>query len=160
MTDRGTSERPSVSLQVMVPRGIAAVRARLPLARVSASFANYLNQVYAAGRDGDVLLDGQNIFVYRDAGAGCGDDVDVEFAVGARAAFTSSGPVMYSATPAGEVATTTHWGDYAKLGDAHAAVIAWCTANNRERTGTRWEVYGHWVDDPSQLRTDVYYLLR
>ncbi|MEO8562457.1 MAG: hypothetical protein ABI601_10305 [bacterium] len=34
-----------------------------------------------------------------------------------------------------------------------------CRANGREHTGTRWEVYGHWVDDPVRLRTDVLYLL-
>ena len=26
--------------------------------------------------------------------------------------------------------------------------------------GPNWEVYGHWHDDPSQLRTDVFYLLQ
>ena len=153
------SERHPVSVRVAVARPIAAVRARLPIARVSSSFADYLNQVYAAGRSGSVLLDGQNIFVYR-GGTAAGGDVDVEFGVGVRAPFSSAGAVSYSETPAGEVATTTHWGDYAKLGDAHAAVIAWCASHDRTRAGPRWEVYGHWVDDPSQLRTDVYYLLR
>jgi hypothetical protein len=153
------SERHPVFVRVVAARPIAAVRAWLPIARVSSSFADYLNQVYAAGRDGAVLLDGQNIFVYR-GGSATGDDVDVEFGVGVKAPFSSVGGVSYSETPAGEVATTTHWGDYAKLGEAHAAVIAWCAAHDRERAGPRWEVYGHWVDDPSQLRTDVFYLLR
>src|SRR6185369_13030115 len=132
------SERHPVSVRLAVARPIAAVRARLPIARVSSSFADYLNQVYAAGRAGTVLLDGQNIFVYRD-GTKPGGDVDVEFGVGVKAPFSS----------AGAVSTTTHWGDYARLGDAHAAVIAWCASHDRERAGPRWEVYGHWVDDPS-----------
>jgi len=25
--------------------------------------------------------------------------------------------------------------------------------------GPNWEIYGHWTDDPAQLRTDVFYLL-
>ena len=146
-----------VSVQVAAPRAFAAVRARLPIARVPTSFANYLNQVYAAARDGSIQLDGQNIFVYRDGGAG--DEVDVDFGVGVTQPFASAGSVTYSQLPTGEVATTTHWGNYTGLGDAHAAVKAWCRANKREHTGTRWEVYGHWTDDPSQLRTDIFYLL-
>jgi hypothetical protein len=54
----------------------------------------------------------------------------------------------------------THLGDYGRLGDANAAIQAWCRANNRVRAGASWEVYGHWHADPAQLRTDVYYLLQ
>jgi effector-binding domain-containing protein len=132
------------------------VRARLPVARVPALFTNYLNQVYAAARDGAVSLDGQNIFVYRDAGVA--GEADIEFGVGVTKPFEAVGPVRYSEVPAGEVATTTHWRDYA-LGGAHDAVIAWCREHGRTLTGTRWEVYGHWSDDPEKVRTDVYYLL-
>jgi len=151
-------EHLAVSLQVAAPRGFAAVHARLPITRVPVVFADYLNQVYAAGRDGTVLLDGQNIFVYR-GGSSPGGEVDVEFGVGVTAPFASAGSVIYSQLPTGNVATTTHWGDYAKLGDAHARVIAWCRAQKLGLAGPRWEVYGHWTADPSQLRTDVYYLL-
>jgi len=38
-------------------------------------------------------------------------------------------------------------------------VIEWCRSQGHRLSGTRWEVYGHWTDDPSKLRTDVYYLL-
>ena len=147
----------SVRLQVAAPRAIAAVRARLPLSRVSAVFADYLNQVYAASRSGAIQVDGQNIFVYRPADTAA--EVDVEFGVGAKAPFAALGAVEYRQLPVGAVATATHWGDYARLGDAHGAIIAWCQANGRKRTGTRWEVYGHWSDDPAKVRTDVYYLL-
>ena len=59
-----------VSVQLAAPRAFAAVRARMPIAKVPTSFANYLNQVYAAARDGSILLDGQNIFVYHGGGPG------------------------------------------------------------------------------------------
>ncbi len=121
-------------------------------------FAQYLNQVYAASRAGAVQLDGQNVFVYR-GGTGADDEVDIEFGVGVKAPFPPSGPVRYSELPVGEAATATHWGDYARLAEAHGAVIAWCRAHHRPLAGPRWEVYGHWTDDPAQLRTDVYYLL-
>ena len=145
-----------ISVQVAAPRAMAAVRARLVVARVPAVFRNYLDQVYSIARKNGIALDGQNIFVYRD----CGRDgeADVEFGVGVSKPFAAIGPLEYTALPVGAAATTTHWRDYA-LASAHSAVIAWCEANNRARTGTRWEVYGHWSDDPAKVRTDVYHQL-
>ncbi len=154
----GAPAESSVSLQLATPRAIAAVRARLPIRRVPASFTTYLNQVYTAARNGAIQLDGQNIFVYR--GGASGEVADVDFGVGVRSPFESHGAVSYSELPTGEVAVATHWGDYANLDVAHSAVIAWCERNGRERTGTRWEIYGHWTDDPTHRRTDVYYQLR
>jgi hypothetical protein len=147
----------TVSVQTAAPRGIAAVRARLPGRRVPAVFAGYLDQVYAAARDGAVHLDGQNVFVYR--GGGPDDEVEVEFGVGVAAPFPPAGPVQYAELPTGEVATATHWGDYGRLGEAHAAVIAWCQAHGHTLAGPRWEVYGHWNPSAGPPRTDVYYLL-
>jgi effector-binding domain-containing protein len=152
------SDQYTVSLQIAAPRAMAAVRARLPLRTVPGSFRRYLDQVYAAARAGAVHLDGQNIFVYRNA-LDRPEDADVAFGVGVTAPFAAVGAVEPTSLPIGEVATTTHWGNYAKLGAAHHAVIEWCRVHERRRTGTRWEVYGHWTDDESQLRTDVFYLL-
>ena len=76
----------AVSVEVAKPRGIAAVRARVPTKTISQVFGEYLNQVYAAARAGTIRVDGQNIFVYRKV-----DDpkgvVDVEFGVGVFATF-------------------------------------------------------------------------
>jgi effector-binding domain-containing protein len=147
----------TVTVQLSHPRPTAAVRVRLPVSHVSRRFRDYLNQVYAAARAGAVELDGQNIFVYSGDAEG---EADVEFGVGAKRAFEPTGAVTYSATPSGTAATTTHWGDYAELGAAHDAVIRWARSNGRALAGPRWEVYGHWSDDPAARRTDVFYLLR
>src|SRR3954466_15132296 len=128
-----------VTLQQAAPRGMAAVRARVPALQVGAQFRTYLDQVYVAGRGGTVKLDGQNIFVYRDV-AGARAEIDVEFGVGVAAPFPATGNVIYSDIATGRVATTTHWGDYGKLGDAHAAVVAWCRGNDVSLAGPRWEV--------------------
>ena len=146
-----------VTLQDAPPRGIAAVRARVPASRVSALFGGYLDQVYAASRAGAVQLDGQNIFVYRDV-VGAPDQLDVDFGVGTAAPFAPSGNVAFTVTPSGRVATTTHLGDYRGLGAAHAAVIAWCRSHDLALAGPRWEVYGHWREGEVP-RTDVYYLI-
>jgi hypothetical protein len=146
-----------VTLQQASPRGIAAVRARVPASQVATHFGTYLDQVYAAGRAGAVQLDGQNIFVYRDV-EGRPGHLDVEFSVGVTAPFATAGSVVYSMTPSGGVATTTHLGDYGALGDAHAAVVAWCRSHDLRLAGPRWEVYGHWREGAIP-RTDIYYLL-
>lgn len=146
-----------VMLQQASPRGIAAVRARVPASRVAVEFRAYLDQVYAAGRTDTVQLDGQNIFVYRDV-QGAPDQLDVEFGVGVTAPFAAAGNVVYSVTPSGNVATTTHWGDFSALGDAHAALVGWCRARGLSLAGPRWEVYGHWRERAIP-RTDIYYLL-
>jgi effector-binding domain-containing protein len=147
----------AVTVQLAQPRPIAAVRVRLPIRDVSRRFAEFLNQVYAASRTGAIELDGQNIFVYSGDANG---EADVEFGVGTRRSFDHVGAVVRSATPSGEVATTTHWGDYAGLGAAHDAVVAWCRSHGRSIAGPRWEVYGHWSDNPATRRTDIFYLLK
>jgi effector-binding domain-containing protein len=58
------------------------------------------------------------------------------------------------------VATTAHFGDYAKMAPAYAALEQWWTRNGRRPAGVSWEVYGDWDDDPAKVRTDIYFLLR
>lgn len=75
--------------------------------------------------------------------------------------FSDHGQVIGSSLPVGDVATTTHFGPYQRLGDAHEAIQQWCKAQHRETVLPCWETYGHWLDewnnDPSKIRTDVYY---
>ncbi len=147
-----------VTQQTAVPRTIAAVHARVPIGKVSSTFGRYLDQVYATARAGAVALDGQNVFLYY----GTPDsptELDVAFGVGVTAPFAAAGAVQPTPLPVGEVATTTHHGSYAGLGAAHEAVVEWCRLHGRKRAGARWEVYGHWTEDETRLRTDVFYLL-
>jgi effector-binding domain-containing protein len=77
--------------------------------------------------------------------------------------FTERGEVVRSATPSGMVASLTHLGPYGTLGVAHNAIREWARHNNRSLVGPSWEIYGHWQEAwnnaPSQIRTDVFYLL-
>jgi effector-binding domain-containing protein len=54
---------------------------------------------------------------------------------------------------------TVHRGSYQELGAAHEAVISWCAKQGLDRTGVRWEIYGHWHEDPASVETEVYYQL-
>ena len=42
------------------------------------------------------------------------------------------------------------------MAGAYAALQRWCKENGRQQTGTSWEVYGDWAEDPQQRRTDIY----
>ena len=101
---------------------------------------------------------GRHIAIYWDA--------SIRLEVGAEllGPFAEHGEVVRSATPAGAVASATHFGPYGGLGAAHDAIRGWCQANNHPLAGPHWEIYGHWLPewngDPSQIRTDVYYLLQ
>jgi effector-binding domain-containing protein len=153
-----TENAHAVTVQTVEPRNIAAVHARVLVEDIPKTFARYLDQVYAAAKAGAVQLDGQNVFLYR-----CVTDrrspMDLAFGVGVLAPFKAVGAVEPTQVPGGEVATTTHLGSYAGLREAHDAVIEWCRYNGRRLTGTSWEVYGHWVDDETKLRTDIFYQL-
>ena len=158
---RGDNEPQRMPYEVVevaaAARPVAGVRAQVARGHVAQEFGRYLDQVYAAARAGAVALDGQNIFIYRSATV---DQLNVDFCVGATAPFVATGAVVPLETPAGTAAMTTHHGAYSGLGDANAAILAWCRAQGRVLAGPSWEVYGHWHEDAAQLRTDVYYLLK
>jgi effector-binding domain-containing protein len=100
---------------------------------------------------------GRHVAIYWD------QSIRLEVGVEVHGPFADHGDVVHSATPAGAVASTTHFGAYGDLGAAHDAVRQWCSENNRRLAGPNWEIYGHWQRewdaDPSQIRTDVFYLL-
>jgi effector-binding domain-containing protein len=119
-----------------------------------------LDQVYRFVRGHADLATGdgpelwQNVMLYKD------DRPDVEVGVLVSGPFQPEGPVIASELPGGEVATATHRGDYAQLGVTHDAVREHVAAHERELAGPRWEIYGHWRPDPSELETEVFWLLR
>ena len=141
----------------VAPRQVAGVRAQVRRGRVGQEFRLYLDQVYAAAREDALSLDGQNVFIYR---AATTDELTVDFCVGITAPFSAVGAVVPLETPSGRAAMTTHHGEYGRISEANAAILAWCRANDRLRAGPSWEVYGHWHADPAQQRTDIYYLLQ
>src|SRR5690349_6660651 len=71
---------------------------------------------------------GRHVAVYR---GGADGQVEVEVGVEVPAPVGRHGEVYDSATPAGEVVTTIHLGPYGRLGAAHDAIRAWCSAHGR-----------------------------
>jgi effector-binding domain-containing protein len=93
--------------------------------------------------------------LYREVGSA----LQVEVGVQVIRAFESSGAVVASTLPGGRVAMTTHHGPYDGLNLAYRALLDWCAAEGLQLTGTRWEIYGDWQENPSQLETEIYWLL-
>ncbi|HEY2532192.1 MAG TPA: GyrI-like domain-containing protein [Xanthobacteraceae bacterium] len=139
---------------------IAAARARTAARNIPARFKQPLDKVWKFLRQHPKLrAGGQNVFLYRhdvdSAGA-----MTIDFGVQVVSPFEADGDVFCAMTPAGEVATTTHYGPYAGLGSAHEAIHAWMKKNGRLDGGWSWEIYGDWNDNPEKLETRILYLLR
>jgi hypothetical protein len=100
---------------------------------------------------------GRHVALYWDG------QINLEVGVEMAEPFAGHGEVVGSAIPSGLVATTTHYGPYSQLHEAHEAICRWCGSNGHVLAGPNWEVYGHWTGecdrDPSKIRTDVFYLL-
>jgi effector-binding domain-containing protein len=103
---------------------------------------------------------GRHVAIYRDGAEG---NKRIEVGVELLGPFSEHGDVVLSQTPAGTVASTTHLGPYGGLGAAYDAIHRWSEANNRPLARTCWEIYGHWLPEwdtnPSQIRTDIFFLL-
>ena len=137
------------------PQLIAAVRCDVKPGELSQVVPRLCGEVWEFLRPRrDLLQPRRHVAVYLDGAITleCGAEV------GQR--FEGNGRILCSATPGGRVATTRHVGDYARLGDAHAAIREWCAARDCAFAGPNWEIYGHWNDDPDKVYTDVCYLLR
>jgi effector-binding domain-containing protein len=123
-------------------------------------WAQLLDEVYRFVRSRTDLATGdgaelwQNVMLYKD------DRPDVEVGVLVSGAFEPEGRVIASELPGGKAATATHRGDYVRLGVTHDAVRDHVAAHGCELAGPRWEIYGHWRADPSELETEVFWLLR
>jgi len=96
----------------------------------------------------------KNVMLYKD------DAPSVEVGVLVGASFEPEGEVVPSRLPGGEVVMTMHRGDYAGLGDAHAAVRRFAAERGLALAGPRWEIYDHPGDDASAPEIEIYWLVR
>jgi effector-binding domain-containing protein len=137
---------------------MAAVRRRVQVGHVSTAWKPALDQVWAFLRRHEGLrTDGHNIFVYHLAPPG--EPMDVDFGVEVTGAFEGEGEVIFTQTPAGDVASALHVGSYGGLAGAYDAIEAWRAANGRKFAGSSWEIYGDPGDDPATIEVRVVYLL-
>lgn len=134
------------------PRQLAVARGAASRADLGRTILKLLDTVWPVLR-GQHVRTGNNVVMYF---GGLGH---IEAGVEVFGEFIDIGDVRHSQTPAGPAVTTAHWGEYSEMAGAYAALERWCAANGRRQTGTSWEIYGDWADDPRQRRTDIYLLL-
>jgi effector-binding domain-containing protein len=145
-----------VQLQRLRSVPLAVIRRQAKAAELSRVVPECCGLVWNAVR-AQHAKSGRNVAIYWDG------SIRLEVGVELHSPFEEQGEVVRSATPAGAVASATHFGPYLSLGGAHQAIREWCQANHHSLAGPNWEIYGHWQDEwnrnPSQIRTDVYYQL-
>ena len=148
-----------VSVNVVTPRRLAAVRRRVAIGAIASAWRPALDQVWAFLRSHPGLhTGGHNIFLYHHP-ARRDELMDVDFGVEVKQSFLASGEVRETSTPSGEAAIAVHRGGYDQLGRAHDAIHQWAALQKRKFAGYSWEIYGDWSDDPAKLETTVMYLL-
>jgi effector-binding domain-containing protein len=156
--------RYDVQVREVAPQLMAAGRGKGTAQNFLKHLFAMLDEVWKFLRANPQIKREHNVFLYwNDAEKNLLDTAEgmpLEAGVQVDAPFAGTEKVVCSATPGGTVATAVHIGPYQKLGAAHSAVRAWCKENNRTLAGPNWEVYGDWNEDPEQLRTDVFYLLK
>jgi effector-binding domain-containing protein len=145
-----------VQVQRLDPTPLAVVRHQVQLGDLARVVPEACGVVWQAVKAQKVPA-GRHVALYWDA------SIRLEVGVELQGAFVHDGDVVGSATPGGMVASVTHLGPYGGLGAAHEAIRRWCAANGYRLAGPSWEVYGHWRPEwdanPTQIRTDVCYLL-
>jgi effector-binding domain-containing protein len=138
-------------------RPLAVVRRRASVQELSKVIPAACGMVWNAVRAKQITGAGRLVALYLD------DQINLEVGVELDAPLDDRDNIFGSATPAGAVAATVHFGPYQRLHEAHHAIRQWCANHGYSLAGPNWEIYGHWIDawnsNPSEIRTDVYYLL-
>jgi effector-binding domain-containing protein len=143
---------PTVRVERVAAIALAAVRKTSSRGSLGRDIIAGLDTVWPVLRAQGVST-GRNVVVYH------GSLDDIEIGVEVDSPFEEAGDVRRSRTPEGEAAAVTHWGDYSAMQPAYEALESWFESSGRRSAGVSWEVYGHWADEPSERRTDIFRLL-
>ena len=139
-----------VTVQTIKPTPTAVVAAATTWAEFPSMWGPMLDMVWGFLRcdaPEGLYAHGHNIMLYQD------DVPNVEVGVQVTGSFAPAGRVVASTLPGGLVATATHTGPMASIGDTHQAVREWSKGNGYRLAGPRWEIYGD--PDPSTGDFDV-----
>jgi effector-binding domain-containing protein len=147
-----------IELKQSEPTYTAVIRSRVRKEELSQFVPAACGEVWSFFRSAGLPKPGCHVALYLGDGQG-----SVEVGAEVREQFAGNDRIQCSRLPAGRVATTVHFGPYARLCEAHAAIREWCAQHGQRLSNISWEIYGHWQEswnaDPSKIRTDVFYLL-
>ena len=135
----------------------AVVRSRVRSKELSTFVPAACGEVWSFLRSAALPRPGRHVALYLDRQG------SVEVGAEVVEPFVGNARVQCSQLPSGGVATTVHFGPYARLSEAHTEIRQWCAEYGHPISTISWEIYGHWDEswnaDPSKIRTDVFYLL-
>lgn len=145
-----------IQLAVAEAISTAVIRSRVSPQDLATFVPAACGEVWSFVRTAGLPDPGRHLALYLEAGW-------VEVGVEVAQRFAGNDRVVCSQLPAGRVVTTPHFGPYAGLGGAHAAIRQWCARHGHRLSNICWVIYGHWEDswnhDASKIRTDVIHLL-
>jgi effector-binding domain-containing protein len=148
----------NVEVKHSEPTYTAVIRSRVPQEELSRFVPAACGEVWSFIRSARLPKPGRLVALYLSDGQG---SVEIGAEVGER--FDGNDRIQCSKLPAGQAATAVHFGPYALLGEAHVAIRQWCVRHGHQTCNVAWEIYGHWQEswnnDPSKIRTDIFYLL-
>src|SRR3989442_15953347 len=98
----------------------AVIRSRVPAKELAQLVPAVCGEVWSFIRSAGLPRPGRHVALYLDAQGA----VEVGAEVSER--FVGNDRVHCSQLPAGRVVTTTHFGPYARLGEAHSEIRQWC----------------------------------
>ena len=142
-----------ISIGTVPSRPTAVIAAATTWREFPRVWRTLLDQVHAGVRWEGSGRKGRNVMLYLD------DLPHVEVGVELDQPATFEPPIVRSVLPGGAVATTVHRGGYDRLGAAHDRLASSVRGQGHKLLGPRWEVYGHWHEDPEQLLTEICYLI-
>jgi effector-binding domain-containing protein len=137
------------------PSPTAVVHATTTWPEFASLWRTILDEVWQYLRQAPDALrkDGHNVMLYAD------DRPTLEVGVQVSGSFEPRGSVVPSTLPGGLVATATHNGPIARLGETHESVCAWCAEHGYELTGVRWEIYSDPDPSTGEVAVDVFWAL-
>jgi effector-binding domain-containing protein len=146
------------------PQTTAVACGRANVHNIGDTIGQLLSSVWNSIKSSGIENMGRSVVLYwyNEAGSDFFSESGVPIEVGALVSsdFSNKDDIVCSTVPGGLVATTTHTGPYQDLPAAHQAIHSWCRENGYVLSGVNWEVYGHHVDDPAMLQTEVFYLVK
>src|SRR6266567_8752889 len=126
----------SYQIEVMHSNPIltAVVRSRVPAGELGHFVPAACGEVWSFIRSAGLPRPGRHLALYLDAQGSV--EVGAEVSEG----FAGNERVHCSQLPAGRVVTTIHFGPYARLSEAHAALRVWCAEHGHRCSGISWEL--------------------
>jgi effector-binding domain-containing protein len=147
----------NITISNSEPTLTAVVRDRIEPKQLSKFVPAACGEVWTFIRSAGLPRPGRHVALYLDNGL-------VEVGAEVSETFAGNNRIYCSKLPAGRVATTTHFGPYPHLGEAHSELRRWCAEHGQPLSNICWEIYGHWDDSwnaaPSKIRTDIFHLLQ